>query len=96
MGQLPELVSQFYVSSLYTQINYNGNVVRVTPLEYDGMIKYFSNRKNGVKGYISVDSVSGESKLIKLPNGMKYMPSAMFNENLYRKLRFDYPTKILE
>jgi len=94
MGQLPELVSQFYVSSLYTQINYNGNVVRVTPLEYDGMIKYFSNRKNGVKGYISVDSVSGESKLIKLPNGMKYMPSAMFNENLYRKLRFDYPTKI--
>lgn len=94
MGQMPELVSQFYVSSLYTQINYNGNVVRVTPLEYDGIIKYFSNRKNGVNGYISVDSVSGESNLIKLEDGMKYMPSAMFNENLYRKLRFDYPTKI--
>ena len=94
MGQLPELVSQFYVSELYTQINYKGSVVRVTPLEYDGVIKYFSNRKNGVKGYISVDSVSGESNLIKLSDGMKYMPSAMFNENLYRKLRFDYPTMI--
>ena len=94
MGQMPELVSQFYVSDIYTQINYNNNVIRVTPLEYDGIIKYFSNRKGGIKGYISVDSVSGEAKLIKLDKGMKYMPSAMFNENLYRKLRFDYPTKI--
>ena len=94
MGQLPELVSQFYVSDLYTQINYNNSVIRVTPLEYDGMIKYFSNRSDGVKGYISVDSVSGEAKLIKLEHGMKYMPSAMFNENLYRKLRFDYPSFI--
>ena len=94
MGQMPELVSQFYVSDIYTQINYNNNVIRVTPLEYDGIIKYFSNRKNGIKGYISVDSVSGEAKLIKLDKGMKYMPSGMFNENLYRKLRFDYPTKI--
>lgn len=94
MGQMPELVSQFFVSNLYTQINYKNSVVRVTPLEYDGIIKYFSNRKNGVKGYISVDSVNGEVHLVKLDNGMKYMPSAMFNENLYRKLRFSYPTKI--
>lgn len=94
MGQLPELVSQFYVSDIYTQINYNNNVIRVTPLEYDGIIKYFSNKKQGIPGYISVDSVNGETKLKKLENGMKYMPSAMFNENLYRKLRFDYPTKI--
>lgn len=94
MGQMPELVSQFYVSDIYTQINYNNDVVRVTPLEYDGLIKYFSNKKSGIKGYISVDSVSGEAKLIKLENGMKYMPSAYFSEDLYRKLRFDYPTKI--
>ena len=79
MGQMPELVSQFYVSDLYTQINYNNSVVRVTPLEYDGMIKYFSNRKEGVKGYISVDSVSGEVHLIKLDEGMKYMPSKSSN-----------------
>lgn len=94
MGQMPELVSQFYVSDMYTQINYKKSVVRVTPLEYDGIIKYFTNRKSGVKGYITVDSVSGEVHLIKLDKGMKYVPSAMFNENLYRKLRFSYPTKI--
>lgn len=94
MGEMTDLVSQFYVSDLYTQINYNNEVVRVTPLEYSGMIKYFTNRDDGVKGYIVVSSTTGESKLIKLDKGMKYMPSAMFNENLYRKLRFSYPTEI--
>ena len=94
MGQMPELVSQFYVSDLYTQINYNDEITRVTPLEYDGIIKYFTNRGDGVKGYITVNSVSGEAKLTKLDKGMKYMPSAYFNENLYRHLRFSYPTEI--
>ena len=37
MGQMPELVSQFYVSNLYTQINYNDKIIRVTPLEYNGI-----------------------------------------------------------
>lgn len=94
MGQMPELVSQFDVSDMYTQINYNNSIVRVTPLEYNGLIKYFTNRKDGVKGYIMVDSVSGESSLIKLEKGMRYMPSAYFFENLYRKLRLSYPTEI--
>ena len=35
-------------------------------------------------------------KLIKLEKGMKYMPSAYFFENLYRKLRFKYPTAIFD
>ena len=96
MGQMPELVSQFYVSDLYTQINYNNDIVRVTPLEYADMIKYFANKKEGVKGYITVNSVTGEANLVKLDKGMQYMPSAMFSKNLYRKLRFSYPTEIFD
>src|SRR5699024_3872116 len=65
MGQMPELVSQFTVSNLYTQINYNDKIVRVTPLEYADWIKYFTNHKEGVKGYITVNSVSGEATLTK-------------------------------
>ena len=91
MGQMPELVSQFSVSDLYKQINYNEKVIRVTPLEYASGFKWFSNRSEGVKGYITVDSVTGEASLIKLDKGMKYVQSALFNENLYRKLRFSYP-----
>jgi len=94
MGQMSELVSQFYVSNLYTQINYNDEIVRVTPLEYNGFFKYLSNHKEGITGYIKVNSVTGEAELVKLEKGMKYMPSAILNEDLNRKLRFTYPTKI--
>lgn len=94
MGQMKDLVSQFYVSNQYTQINYNNDIIRVTPLEYAGFIKWFSNRSDGVTGYITVNSVDGTAKLQKLNDGMKYMPSAYFNENLKRKLRFLYPTAI--
>ena len=96
MGQMPEMVSQFYVSNNYTQINYNNSIVRVTPLEYNGFFKYINNRKKGVTGYITVNSVSGESKLIKLDKGMKYMPSAILNEDLYRHLRLSYPLDIFD
>ena len=96
MGQMPELVSQFVVSNLYTQINYNDDIIRVTPLEYNGFIKYLGNKNDGVKGYITVNSVTGESKLVKLEKGMKYMPSAYFSKDLKRTLRFKYPTVIFD
>jgi len=94
MGQMSELVSQFYVSDLYTQINYNNEIVRVTPLEYNGLIKWFNNKKEGTKGYIKVNSVDGKAELVKLEEGMKYMPSAYFFKNLKRSLRLKYPTTI--
>lgn len=92
MGQMSELVSQFDVSELYTQINYNNSILRVTPLEYADGIKWFTNRKNGIVGYITVNSVTGEAELVRLDKGMRYSSSALFNEKLERKLRFAYPT----
>ena len=94
MGSMGELVSQFEVSNLYTQINYQDEIVRVTPLDYYDWIKYFTNRSSGIPGYVMVNSVTGEAKLIKLENGIKYSPNAMFFENIYRKLRFRYPFDI--
>ncbi len=94
MGRLPELVSQYDVSSLYTQINYKETIERVTPLEYDSPIKYFTNRKNGIAGFIKVNSVTGQANLERLEKGIKYANTALFNENLHRKLRFSYPRDI--
>ena len=91
MGGMGELVSQFAVSNLYTQINYQDEIVRVTPLDYYDWIKYFTNKSSGIPGYVVVNSVTGEAKLVKLEKGMKYSPNAMFMENVYRKLRFKYP-----
>lgn len=98
MGNIPELVSQFEVSEEYTEISYKESVYRVTPLEYADIIKYFTNRKSGIPAYITVDSTNGNVELVKLSSlgldGMKYVPSAMFNENLLRKLRFSHPFEI--
>lgn len=91
MGQIPELISQFEVSDAYTQINYKGRLVRVTPLEYNGFVKWLNNRSNGATGYIVVDSTTGEATLTRLNEGMKYMPSAYFLDNLYRHIRLQYP-----
>ena len=98
MGNMSELVSQFDVSDEYTQISYRNSVYRVTPLTYNGIIKYFQNREEGIPAYITVDSTSGKTELVKLKDlglkGMKYVPSGMFNDNLMRHLRFSYPTEI--
>ncbi|MEG0823832.1 MAG: hypothetical protein RSG07_04940 [Erysipelotrichaceae bacterium] len=98
MGEMPELISQFNVAEDYSQVSYKDSVYRVTPLEYNGLIKYFTNKSDGIPAYITVNATSGESTLVKLKDlnlgGMKYVPSAMFGEDLHRKLRFDYPTEI--
>ena len=98
MGKMPELVSQFEVSTEYTQISYDDSVYRVTPLEYAGFIKYLGNKDEGIPAYITVNSVTGETKLVKLKDlglgGMKYVPSGYFNHNLYRKLQLQYPTTV--
>lgn len=98
MGEMTEWVSQFDVSSEYTQISYKDSIYRVTPLTYNDMIKYFTNHDEGIPAYISVDCTNGKTTLVKLQDlglsGMRYVPSAMFNENLMRHLRFSYPTEI--
>ena len=45
MGSMVDMVSQFEVSDLYTQINYQDTPVRVTPLEYASPVKWLTNQK---------------------------------------------------
>ncbi len=86
------LVSQFEVSDNYSQINYNQQPVRVSPLEYGDIIKWFNNRSEGLPGYIVVNMVTQEAELVQLEEGIKYSDCEHFNRNLYRHLRFNYPT----
>ncbi|MCD7736911.1 MAG: CvpA family protein [Lachnospiraceae bacterium] len=87
------LVSQFEVSDEeYSQINYQNNPVRVAPLLYGNLIKWFNNRSEGLPGYIIVNMVTQEADLVQLDEGMKYSTGEHFGRNLYRLLRFRYPT----
>lgn len=92
MGEMSDLVSQYYVSEIYSQINYKEEIVRVTPLEYADIIKFFSNHKEGIKGYIIVNSVTGDANVVRLEEGMKYVPSAILQKDMMRHLRLKYPT----
>lgn len=96
MGQMVDYVSQFEVNDSYNQINYKDSPYRVTPLEYSDIIKWFTNRKEGLPAYIRVDMVTQESEVVELKEGMKYSTSEHFGRNIYRHLRFNYPTMMFD
>lgn len=96
MGSLVDMVSQFEVSDDYTQINYQGKPVRVTPLSYASPIKWLTNHRNGIPAYILIDMATQDTQCVKLQEGIKYSKSEYFNHYLYRHLRFGYPTYIFD
>lgn len=98
MGTLVDMVSQFEVSDIYTQINYQDKPVRVSPLVYASPIKWIANQADGIPAYIKIDMATQETECVRLPEGqyIKYSPAEYFNRNIYRHLRFRYPTFIFD
>ena len=94
MGTLSDMVSQFEYSNDSTQINYQGRPVRVAPIAYADLIKWFTNRSQGLPAYVIVDMVTQEATVKRLDEGMKYSFSEPLNRNIARHLRFQYPTYI--
>ena len=94
MGSMVDMVSQFEADDIYSQINYKDNPVRVTPLRYASIIKWFTNRSEGIPAYIRINMANQNTELVKLDKGMKYVNSEYFNRNIYRHLRFAHPTYI--
>lgn len=94
MGSMVDMVSQFEVAEDYTQINYKGAPVRVTPLVYASPIKWLTNHKNGIPAYIRIDMTNQNTECVKLEDGIHYSESEYFNHYINRHLRFRYPTYI--
>ena len=92
MGTLSDMVSQFEYSNDSTQINYQGRPVRVAPIAYADLIKWFTNRGSGLPAYVVVDMVTQEATVTRLNEGIKYSFSEPLNRNIMRHLRFQYPT----
>lgn len=96
MGSMVDMVSQFEVSSEYTQINYQDTPVRVAPLVYASPIKWLTNQKQGIPAYIRIDMATQNTECVKLSEGIRYSEAEYFNRNIYRHLRFHYPTYIFD
>ena len=94
MGTLSDMVSQFEYSFDSTQINYQGRPVRVAPIAYADLFKWFTNRGEGLPAYVMVDMVTQQATVVRLEEGMKYSFSEPLNRNIARHLRFHYPTFI--
>ena len=96
LGEMSDLVSQFEIQEIYTQINYKGRPVRVTPLIYGDFIKWINNMSDGIPAYVTVDMTTQETALVRLEDGIKYSTGEYFMRNLHRYLRFKYPTVIFD
>ena len=63
MGSMVDMVSQFEVSDLYSQINYQDKPVRVSPLVYASPIKWLTNQADGIPAYILIDMTTQNTEL---------------------------------
>ena len=89
------LVSQFTVNSSDTQINLNNRPVRIATLKYQNIIKWLTNRKAGLPGYLVIDMTTQKVDFQKVADGIIYSDVDHFNHLLKRHIRFNYPTALL-
>lgn len=96
MGSIPEYVSQFEISDAYSQINYQGRPVRVSPLTYADLFKWLSNRSTGIPAYVLVDMVTQESEVVRLEEPILYSESEPLSRNIDRYVQLKYPTYMFD
>ncbi len=94
LGSLSDVISQYEIGATYNQINYKRTPQKVANLEYADFFKWLGNRDSGIPGFVMVDPVANDAEYVRLGTPMKYAESAYFGDDLLRKLRFSYPTKI--
>ena len=98
MGSIPEYVSQFEIADTdtYSQINYNGRPVRVSPLAYADLFKWLSNRDSGIPAYVLVDMVTQEAEVVRLEQPILYSDSEPLMRNVDRHVQLCYPTYMFD
>ncbi len=94
LGALADVVSQYDLSTDYNQINFRNTPKKVANLEYVDFFRWLNNSANGVPGYVMVDPVNNDAEYIRFDKPMIYVSSAYLEEDLMRRVRFSYPTKI--
>lgn len=101
LGELSDASSRFRIDyEEFSQINYNGNMVRVAPLEYSDTFKKYTNLGAGVPYYVMVTTgdgaVNAKAELITLPEPMQYYPGAPFFKDLHRHVSINHKFSYLD
>ena len=79
-------------------VNRNGDdqLVRIAPLEYSNFFVSLSRMNKGTIGYIEVNVVTKETRLVEVEGGMKYMPTGLIGKDLDRHIHFNFPTTLYD
>lgn len=98
-GQLSTYGSQYSIGNSFTLINIKDEgvdrLVRVAPLEYNGLVVAATHYNSGSVGYVMVDVVTEEAKFVEVEEGIKYLESGLLNRNLSRYIWMHYPTSLV-
>ena len=85
-------MSQFEISPLYSQINYRASRLRVSPLGYADLFKWFTNREAGIPGYALVNMTTQNAEIVRLDgNPIHYSQSEPSVRNIDRHVQLKYP-----
>lgn len=91
MGTMADYVSQFEISPLYSQINYKGSPVRVSPLNYADIFKWWNNQSSGIPGYVIVNMNTQDTEVIRTSEPIRYSDSDPLFNNVDRHVQLSYP-----
>lgn len=91
MGTMADYVSQFEISDLYSQINYRDAPVRVSPLNYADVFKWWSNHNTGIPAYVIVNMSTQDTQIVRLEDPIYYSDSDPFLNNVDRHVQLSHP-----
>lgn len=91
MGTMADYVSQFEISDLYSQINYQDAPVRVSPLNYADVFKWWSNHDTGIPAYVIVNMSTQDTQIVRLEDPIYYSDSDPFFNNVDRHVQLSHP-----
>lgn len=91
MGTMADYVSQFEISDLYSQINYQDAPVRVSPLNYADVFKWWSNHNAGIPAYVIVNMSTQDTQIVRLEDPIYYSDSDPFFNNVDRHVQLSHP-----
>lgn len=103
MGTIPDYVSQFEISDLYSQINFKGKPVRVSCLMYADLFKWLTNREQGIPAYCIIDMATQNAEIVRVSDvdksegqGIKYSESEPLARNIERYIQLKYPFEMFD
>lgn len=76
--------------------NGKSELLRIAPLEYSNIFVALSRMNEGTIGYIEVNVVTKETKLVEVDGGLVYMPTGLFGKDLDRHIRFNEPCEMYD